>query len=53
MEPEPIQPGPVESEPVEPEPETNVEPYNPFTKPRVDFWTRNDDIEVDWSDSEL
>ena len=53
VEPEPIQPGPVESEPVEPEPETNVEPYNPFTKPRVDFWTRNDDIEVDWSDSEL
>jgi hypothetical protein len=58
IEPEPVEPAPIEPEPVEPdrtesEPKTNVEPYNPFTKPREDFWARNDDIEVDWSDSEL
>jgi hypothetical protein len=23
-----------------------------FTKPRLDLWTRNDDIEYDWGDSE-
>ncbi|KAJ4330954.1 hypothetical protein N0V87_009538 [Didymella glomerata] len=25
---------------------------NSFTKPRLDLWTRNDDIEYDWGDSE-
>lgn len=25
---------------------------NPFTKPRMDLWTRNDDIEYDWGDSD-
>ena len=39
----------------EPESETNVESSCPFSKPRCDpfKFDRNDDIEVDWSDSEL
>jgi hypothetical protein len=53
VEPALVEPAPIEPERTGAEPETNVEPYNPFTKPREDFWARNDDIEVDWSDSEL
>lgn len=53
VEPEPVEPNTVEPERTDAKPKAYVEQYNSFTKPREDFWARNDDIEVDWSDSEL